>query len=88
MILILTYAYGDVCWPLIVVLAGDGFLSNKLEAKLALKPQDSSVWEAVPFSYSIERRSRVATTLFVYFCKDKGDINIWVLFLYAIDLHR
>lgn len=67
---LLTDAYGDVCRPLIVVLAGDGFLSDQLEAKLALKPQDASVWEAVPLSYSIERRPRVPTTLFVYFCKD------------------
>lgn len=70
MIPLLTDAYGDVCRPLIVILAGDGFLSDQLEAKLALEPQDASVWEAVPLSYSIERRPRVATTLFVYFCKD------------------
>lgn len=77
MIWILTYAYGDVRWPLIVVLARDRFLSNQLKAKLALKPQDSSVWEAVPFSYSIERSSGVTTTFFIYFCKDTvsdGDI--------------
>lgn len=80
-VLILTYAYGDVCRPLIVVLAGDCFLSNQLEAKLALKPEDTSVWKAIPFSYSIERSSRVTTTLFVYFCEDtvsKGDIKICV----------
>lgn len=90
MILILTYAYGDVCWPLIVVLAGDSFLSNQLEAKLALKPQDSSIWEAVPFSYSVERSSRVTATLFVYFCKNtvsEGDINILVSFLWTIGRH-
>lgn len=36
-ILILTNAYWDVCRPLIVVLAGNCFLSNQFEAKLALK---------------------------------------------------
>lgn len=80
-ILILTYAYGDVCWPLIVVLAGDCSLSNQLEAKLALESEDSAVGKAVPFSYSVERSSRVATTLFVYFYKDrvsKDDISICV----------
>lgn len=40
---ILTYAYGDVSRPLIVVLAVDGFLSDQLEAKLALEPEDPSV---------------------------------------------
>lgn len=43
MIPLLTDAYGDVRRPLIVILAGDGFLSDQLEAKLALKPQDASV---------------------------------------------
>lgn len=42
-IFILTYADGDVCGPLVVVLAGDCSLTNQLKAKLALKPQDSSV---------------------------------------------
>ena len=33
----LTNAYGDVGRPLVVVLAGNGFLPNQLEAKLALE---------------------------------------------------
>lgn len=70
MILILTYAYGDICRPLIVVLAGDGFFSDQLKAELALESQDSSVRKVVTFSYSIERSSRVPATLFVYFWND------------------
>lgn len=42
-IFILTYADGDVCRPLVVVLAGDCSLANQLKAKLTLKPQDSSI---------------------------------------------
>lgn len=42
-IFILTYADGDVCGPLVVVLAGDCSLANQLEAELTLKPQDSSI---------------------------------------------
>lgn len=77
-ILTLTYAYRDICRPLIVVLAGDRFFSNQLKPKLAFKSQDSSIWKVVTFSYSIERSSRVSTTLFVYFWNDtdsKEDMN-------------
>lgn len=81
MIELLTYAYGDVCRPLIVVLAGDRSLADQLEAKLALESQDSSVEEAVALSYSVERSPGVTAALFVYFCKDTvstGDFNICV----------
>lgn len=70
--LILTYADGDVCGPLIVVLAGDCSLADQLKAKLTLKPQDSSIREVLPFSNAIERSPRVSTTLFVDFWKEKG----------------
>lgn len=43
LLLVLTYTYGYVCRPLVVILAGDGFFSDQLKAKLALKPQDSPV---------------------------------------------
>lgn len=65
--LILTYADGDVCGPLIVVLAGDCSLADQLKAKLTLKPQDSSIREVLPFSNAIERSPRVSATLFVDF---------------------
>lgn len=77
MIFILTYADGDVCGPLVVVLAGDCSLAYQLKAKLTLKPQDSSIWEVLPFSNAIERSPRVSTTLFVYFWKEKVCVCVW-----------
>lgn len=68
--LILTYADGDVCGPLIVVLAGDCSLADQLKAKLTLKPQDPSIREVLPFSNAIERSARVSTALFVDFWKE------------------
>lgn len=76
---LLTYADGDVCWPLVVVLAGDCSLSDQLKAKLTLKPQDSSVWEVLPFSNAIEGSPRVSTTLFVYFWKERVKMkDLWL----------
>lgn len=81
-ILILTYADGDVCWPLVVVLAGDRSFPNQLKAKLTLKPQDSSIWEVLPFPNAVEGSPRVSTALFVYFWREtvrKFEMNdFWV----------
>ena len=64
----LTDAHGDVGRPLVVVLAGDGPLTNQLEAKLALEAKHIPVEEAVALPDAIQRRPRVSTALLVDFC--------------------
>lgn len=39
----LTYADGDISWPLVVVLAGYHLLPDELEPKLAFKAQNISI---------------------------------------------
>lgn len=68
----LTDADGDVGRPLVVVLAGDALLPDQLEAKLALKPQDAAVGEAVALAHAVQGRAGVAATLLVDFCRGSG----------------
>lgn len=67
---LLTDADRDVGGPLVVVLAGNGLLSNQFKAELTLKAQYISIRETISFPHPVERCARVATALLVNFYRE------------------